>query len=222
MSNTIKFITKLNESFRDTDNDIDIIENEIYNLINSYDSYWYGDIEEYTPDEEWYEDDLAKLNELRNKYIELKSKRENEYIEELKSLPQPTDKRDFEGFDITKSDPSFAANILNNPEEYDYQVNKKQNYNAVYIAEVTPEQYIELCIEYGWKQSMRGKSIQYVYDQLGNDSHEKIHAYAERMKNDEKAPTPYIDIKRNEQEGRHRAFAAMEAGIQTIPVIILC
>ena len=211
------------ESFRDIDDDIEEVEGKISDLILSYDYGTYLDwrhLEDQQPkhEDEWYEDDLNDLKQLQQQLKDLKNKKQKEYEDTISKLPKETTRKEFDGFDISKTDPPYVGNLLNNEKEKQYYLDNK-GYTDIYIAEMTPQEYLELCGEYAWKR--RFKNIQQIYDNLPSSSKEVIHEYAQRMKNGEKAPTPYIDIKDMGQEGRHRAFAAIEAGIDIIPVVLM-
>lgn len=82
---------------------------------------------------------------------------------------------------------------------------------------MTPEQYLLLCGKYGWKNN-RYTSIDDILKYTPNK--ELIKQYAQMFKEGKRAPIPVLDIKHTGQEGRHRAFACIEAGITTIPVLI--
>ena len=50
-------------------------------------------------------------------------------------------------------------------------------------------------------------------------SQENVEKYAEEMKKGAKFPIGFYTVDKNSQEGRHRALAAMKAGIKEIPVV---
>ena len=93
---------------------------------------------------------------------------------------------------------------------------KKKGFTDVYIAEMTPEEYLLLCGKYGWKNTFTN------IDDIIKYTPEKnlIHKYADMFRQGYKAPMPVLNVKYLTQEGRHRALAAMEVGIKTIPVLI--
>ena len=205
-------IQLLSENFRDYTADIEELEDDLDRLLEL--------LNDAKLDEDWesvetYEKEIAdievSLQKLRN--IQL-----DEYEEEIDKLPKETNKTNFEGFDISKTDPSAAEDYIPGNPNREYML-KKYKYLGSHIAEMTPDEYLLLCGKYGWKQQFN--NVDEKYDNLSDQSKENIHKYAERMKNGEKAPMPYIDIKRQGQEGRHRAFAAKEAGIEKIPVLLI-
>lgn len=209
---------KLSEDFRDYDEDIDKLEDELYDLIYSIDTnIRWDDIYDYVCDEEMcYEDDIERIKELQTQIKDLQTKREQEYNEEIKDLPPRTTKTDFEGFDITKTDPPYDSYMLEGSPDREYYM-RKEGFSDVYIAEMTPDEYLLLCGKYGWKD--RFNDVDTIYNTSGTNK-DYVEEYAERMKNGEKAPMPVINVKNRGQEGRHRAFAAKLAGIKTIPVVI--
>lgn len=200
------------ESFRDYDN-------ELWGLYRKLDDLS-KDIEfaKQCNDLEYVEELETEYNELKVQYDELEKQQELEYQDEIKQLPKPTNKTEFEGFRLDKTEPTFNSYMIPGQPDRDYYM-KEGHYTDVYIAEMTPEQYLLLCGKYTWEA--RYDNVQDIYDSLSEKSHELIHQYAERMKQGEKAPMPYIDMKHETQEGRHRVFAALELGITSIPVLIL-
>lgn len=200
------------ESFRDYDEDMDELYDRLMDLSD--------DIEFAERCQDW--EDLETLqsqyDDIKAQYDALESKRTKEYQEEIKQLPGPTNKTEFEGFRIDETDPPYWGYMIPGQPDRDYYL-KKGKYIDSYIAEMTPEQYLLLCGKYAWKA--RYNNVQDIYDRLSKQSHELIHQYAEQMKQGDKAPLPHLDIKNAGQEGRHRAFAAMELGITSIPVLII-
>lgn len=95
----------------------------------------------------------------------------------------------------------------------------KYNYILAYIAEVTPDEYLLLCGKYAWRNQFT--SVEEITNQLSEKDWKDIHEMAELMKQGQKFGLPYVDILKCGQEGRHRALAAKEAGIKTIPCLIL-
>lgn len=212
---------KIEESFRDIDKDIEELENKLYDLISGVEVYNnIDDILEYEfSEEEFYGEDILRGQELQKQIKELYSKRQEEYNKEVSNLPKETNKTEFEGFDITDTDPRYPyIDMIKGSKDRDYCL-KKYGYDDVYIAEMTPEEYLLLCGKYGWKTTYT--DVKSIYNDLSDRSKRLIHEYATMFKEGKKAPMPTLDIKRQGQEGRHRAFACIEAGIKTMPVLIL-
>lgn len=79
---------------------------------------------------------------------------------------------------------------------------------------MTPDEYMDRCAKEIFKTPIEDS-----YD--GMEEKEAVHKYAEMMKNGTKFDMPYMDVKNLQQEGRHRALAAKELGIDKIPVLYL-
>ncbi len=209
--------SKLNENFRDYDSEISKLEDELYNLITSVDMFSPDiDILNYEFNDNFYDEDIQKGKQLQQRIKKLYDLQKAEYNQEIKDLPPETSKTDFEGFDITKTDPPFDEQMIKGSKDRDY-IMKKYGFTDVYIAEMTPDEYLLLCGKYGW-----GKQFDNVDDIYNNGATDKtkVKEYVERFKNGEKAPMPVLNVYKQGQEGRHRAFAAKLAGIKTIPVLI--
>lgn len=211
-------IETINEAFRDYDDNIGEVEDELYDLITSVDSFNnISDILTYEFDEnEFYEDDIKRGKALQQRLKMLYDLRKKEYDEEIKQLPPKTTKTNFEGFDITKTDPPYDEQMLEGSPDRDYLM-KKNGFTNVYIAEMTPDDYLLLCGKYGWGKIFN--SVEDIYNSSGVDKN-KVNEYVTKFKNGEKAPMPVLNVLKQGQEGRHRAFAAKLAGIETIPVLI--
>ena len=211
-------IETINEAFRDYDDNIGEVEDELYDLITSVDSFNnISDILTYEFDEnEFYEDDIKRGKALQQRLKMLYEKKKKEYDEEIKQLPPKTTKTNFEGFDITKTDPPYDEQMLEGSPDRDYLM-KKNGFTNVYIAEMTPDDYLLLCGKYGWGKTFN--SVEDIYNSSGVDKN-KVNEYVTKFKNGEKAPMPVLNVLKQGQEGRHRVFAAKLVGIETIPVLI--
>ena len=216
--NIFNITAKLLEGFRDYDRVIDDISAQMYNILDKY-RYWgegSANLSEMELDNDDMEtQDVIRFYNLQKKLIFLENQREEEYNNEVSNLPPETTKTNFEGFDITKTDPSYDEYFIKGNKDRDYVLNKG-GYTDAYIAEMTPEEYLKLCGKYGW---------QHIYDNIDEiiehtpDKH-LIDEYAEMFKQGKKAPMPVLDINHRSQEGRHRALACVKAGIKTMPVLI--
>ena len=206
---TIKLIE---ESYRDYDYDIDRLEGRLYKLHDLLDDTWDEDVEE-------KEDLQRQIDEVEKELQALKDQQQKEYNAMLKNLPPPTNKKIFPGFDITETDPPYWSQFIPGNKDRDY-IMENDKYTLAYIAEVTPEQYLELCSKHGW-----GKEIPYSLDNIINRLPDRDMSYLEEMvqalKDGAVFKLPYVDLKRHGQEGRHRALAAYYAGIKTIPCLII-
>lgn len=81
-----------------------------------------------------------------------------------------------------------------------------------YIAEMTPTEYLRQSAK------LHGTSVGHEGNFMDNAKCEK---YAKMMKQGVKFHLPVLDYAYNQQEGRHRAKAALMVGIDKIPVLIV-
>ena len=95
---------------------------------------------------------------------------------------------------------------------YDEYINGKQN--GGYIAEMSPAEYLKRCAY----QVFENATIE---STLAAINEKNVDEYAKKMESGEKFDMPYLNLKKGEQEGRHRAAAAMKAGIEKIPVLVV-
>ena len=95
---------------------------------------------------------------------------------------------------------------------YDEYLNGKQS--GGYIAEMSPAEYLKRCAY----QVFENATIE---STLAAINEKNVDEYAKKMESGEKFDMPYLNLKKGEQEGRHRAAAAMKAGIEKIPVLIV-
>lgn len=112
----------------------------------------------------------------------------------------------------------FGHIIYLGNKDREYMMNK-YGYTLAYIAEITPDEYLLLCGKYAWKNIYT--DVKQITDMLSEKDWKDIHEIAELMKQGQKFGLPYVDILQQGQEGRHRALAAKEAGIKTIPCLII-
>lgn len=95
---------------------------------------------------------------------------------------------------------------------YDEYLNGKQS--GGYIAEMSPAEYLKRCAY----QVFENATIE---STLAAINEKNVDEYAKKMESGEKFDMPYLNLKKGEQEGRHRAAAAMKAGIEKIPVLVV-
>jgi len=134
-------------------------------------------------------------------------------------LPKPTNKSNFEGFDISKvssNDDSYKLyqEFLDNPDMI-----KEKGFNKVYIAEMTPQEYMGLLRLY---INLVESDLDKLSDLNGEYSYfaKTCHDFANKMKQGDKFPLPILDFHYREQDGRHRVTAAYINNYSTIPVLI--
>lgn len=160
-----------------------------------------------------YYEELNKIEKERSKiFNEIDKIKNDEFINQggntyKGTLPKKAEKSSYECFilDTNEYHQDYLENI-------DYA--KSKGYNGVFISEMSPEEYMERCSKEVFKDP-----IEDVYD--GIDKKSNIERYADMMRSGTKFDMPYLDIKTQNQEGRHRALAAKQLGIKTIPVLYL-
>lgn len=198
------------ESFRDYDEDLEELRLKQFNLEDEI------EYAEKFDDQEYLAELKPEYEKVLQEIAEMESKRNKEYQDEIKQLPQPTEKTSFEYFDITRTSPPMHMDYLPDNKDREYML-KKYFYQDAYIAEMTPQQYLELCGKYSWIDTPT--DIDEIYKKMP-EKH-LVDEYVERFKAGEKAPMPVLNVADRGQEGRHRAFAAMKLGITEMPVLII-
>lgn len=171
--------------------------------------------------------DIYAPNEEENNYYEKLTEIQNE-ISKIHDTIGDIKKREFslQGGNIYKGtlprestkDSYECFNLDTNEYHQDYLENidyaKSKGYNGAFISEMTPEEYMERCSKEVFKTPLED-----TYD--GMERKDDTDEYAEMMKNGTKFDMPYIDTLNKNQEGRHRALAAKQLGIKSIPVLYL-
>ena len=114
---------------------------------------------------------------------------------------------EYEGFDMGKYTNSYQGSVLEG----------KVKGKTATVVEMTPDEYIERTYRQIFKKPTERADAFLEVPQHRED----IAKYAEAMRDGDKFPLPYLDYVAGQQEGRHRAFAAKEAGIDKIPVVII-
>lgn len=117
----------------------------------------------------------------------------------------------------------FSTDATDSPtiDEILFDQHKQQYYNEYKgwqgkVVTMSPEEYIQRC-----KQGFASIGEVGEVEAPRRESH-KTTQYAELMRQGEKFPMPYLDYRHGfSQEGLHRAFAAIQAGIEQIPVAII-
>lgn len=169
----------------------------------------------YVPDNnvnEYYNELIKLEKEESNILDEIQKLRDKEFSNQggntyKGNLPKEATKSSYEGFLLDTNE--YHQDYLENLEYA-----KSKGYNGAYIAEMSPDEYMDRCSKEVFKNP-----IEDTYD--GMDRKEDTNEYAEMMKSGTKFDMPYIDTKSKNQEGRHRALAAKQIGIKTIPVLYL-
>ena len=167
------------------------------------------------PDEEEhnYYDKLIKIeNEISDIYEQIQKLKDKEFENQggniyKGTLPRESTKDSYECFNLDTNE--YHQDYLEN---IDYA--KSKGYNGAFIAEMSPDEYMDRCSKEIFKDP-----IEDVYD--GMEKKDNVNKYADMMKSGTKFDMPYIDTLNKNQEGRHRALAAKQLGIKSIPVLYL-
>lgn len=141
-----------------------------------------------------------EAEEYGGKMDELKRQKRSEEIAEWGNPElKETTRKDFEGFTLESDVPALREKLKN---------------GSAKVVEMSPKEYLERCAFEIFTDSTLENTV------AGTESH-KVNKYADLMENGEKFPIPYLDYATNNQEGRHRALAAMMNGYETMPVAII-
>ena len=111
-------------------------------------------------------------------------------------------KSDYEGFRTDTTGTSFYDEILRG---------EKPNFSGR-IVEMSPKEYLQKCAF----EIFDGATIESTIRGVSKDNVKK---YKKMMQSGVKFDLPFLNFKERQQEGRHRAIAAYELGIDTIPVL---
>ena len=122
--------------------------------------------------------------------------------EQAEFSPQPLKRAsgdDYEGF-TTETDVPYIRELLDRGEAW--------------IAEMSPKEYLERCTFEIFHDSSLESTVAAV-------DFENANKYADQMESGERFAVPYLNFRSRNQEGRHRAVAAMLNGYTKIPVVII-
>lgn len=86
---------------------------------------------------------------------------------------------------------------------------------------MTPDEYMDKVFWLFWQKSSEFSMARPTRETALSTTPSIVSEYAKLMKKGTKFPIPYLDYVGFEQEGRHRAMAAKEAGIEQIPVLMV-
>lgn len=141
--------------------------------------------------------------ETGDKLREIKKKEHDKQVKNIHFQP-PADASsdDYEGF-TTKTTGTSA---------YDDYINGERNGGR--IAEMSPAEYLQRCAYQVFEDAT-------IESTLAAIDESNVKKYADMMKNGTKFDMPYLNFMSGQQEGRHRAAAAMQAGIDKIPVLVV-
>lgn len=144
-----------------------------------------------------------EMSEAGDRLREIKQKEHDKQMESV-HLGRPKDAAsdNYEGFNTKTTGTSY----------YDYYLNGERMGGR--IAEMSPKEYLQRCAY----QIFDSATIESTIAALDENNVKK---YAEQMKSGTKFDMPYLNFASSQQEGRHRAAAAMQLGLDKIPVLVV-
>lgn len=161
-------------------------------LKEEYDKAW----NEYNEaDHEWTE----KSSKLKSIDESQHSKQKEEWAKADKEFSTDL-KNEYPGFKVNESTTPYIDQLLKD--------------GKAQIVEMSPQMYLHEIAHNIFDRGTLETSLR------GTDV-KNINKYMQMMKDGTKFDTPYLNYRDKEQEGRHRAIAAMMLGVERIPVIII-
>ena len=144
-----------------------------------------------------------EMSEAGDRLREIKQKEHDKQMESV-HLGRPKDAAsdNYEGFNTKTTGTSYYDDYLNGERM------------GGRIAEMSPKEYLQRCAY----QIFDSATIESTIAALDENNVKK---YAEQMKSGMKFDMPYLNFASSQQEGRHRAAAAMQLGIDKIPVLVV-
>jgi hypothetical protein len=122
---------------------------------------------------------------------------EQQAAEHEYTMPMKSTKTEYEGFKIDHTGTSHGDDLM----------------EKGYLAEMSPKEYLERCAFEIFDNATIESTIR------GTEA-DSVAKYTKMMQEGVKFDTPYLDYVSGEQEGRHRALAAYNLGIEKIPVVV--
>ena len=147
--------------------------------------------------------EINDINAQRNILIEDRDyQKANERLSRLDNYESgefvPAQREDYVGFDTSKG--GMADDLKSGKAK---------------LVEMSPEEYIRRCAF-----EIFGDDFATIESVLSTREQGLIDKYAQSMREGARFDTPYLDYTSGNQEGLHRALAAYEAGIDTMPVMV--
>lgn len=148
---------------------------------------------------------IFELNAERDKYDNIASEyaleaRINQLDEWEVHQPKKATESKYEGFSTTTTGVPY--------------MDRRLQEGKGYIAEMSPLEYLQRCAY----EIFGGRATIESQINAGNDINTT--EYAEKMRNGLEFDMPYLNYSSENQEGRHRAIAAMKLGIEKMPVFV--
>lgn len=152
--------------------------------------------------------EVQKYGKLRDEYSEkmneIKTIAHNQQISEYTyTKPKPATQKEYDGFKTDDTGTSYYNDILTG-----------ERRSKSYLAEMSPKEYIKRCAFDIFDNATIESTIH------GTNS-DNVAKYTKMMAEGTKFDLPYLNYQSQNQEGRHRALAAYNLGIEKIPVLIV-
>lgn len=177
------------------------------------------------PENEWSEDDKMLVEVLGNSYAPVNPEWIATHNEQEKAITE-CNKADRKARKILlEAEPAPHLKDFDSPKDAagEYKGFKTNDTGTATdkkgarVVEMSPKEYLERCA--AMFNDVDGIETNLSIQVAGLD-HDNVKKYAKLMKDGVKFSTPWLDERGiNGQEGRHRAAAAYEAGIEKIPVL---
>lgn len=192
---------------------VDGISEEEWKELNKAEKQMFIDMNRGETEHDKWIRELMSIDERKSDLLTKMKAIQNEAFEKeggntfKDKLPDKAKKEDYDGF--SKDTNTYKQDYLE-----DVKYAKSKGYSEVYIAEMSPKEYMERCAKEVFEIP-----VEDVYSGMLNKADTNM--YTRMMKSGTKFDMPYLDAKTKQQEGRHRALAAEKLGIKKIPVLYL-
>lgn len=144
-----------------------------------------------------------EMTEAGDKLREIKKKEHDKQVDGLHfQSPANAASDDYEGFTTKTTGTSYYDDYLNGEK------------HGGRICEMSPAEYLKRCAYQVFDDAT-------IESTLAAIDESNVKKYAEQMKSGTKFDMPYLNFMSGQQEGRHRAAAAMQLGIDKIPVLVV-
>lgn len=145
-----------------------------------------------------YREAEKERNRAGEKLAEIKEEAHKQQAAEHEyTMPKKATQTEYEGFKTDETGTSHGNDLL----------------RKGYLAEMSPKEYISRCAYEIFETGTMESTI------YGTEA-ANVAKYTKMMQDGVKFDTPYLDYVGGQQEGRHRALAAYNLGIEKIPVVI--
>lgn len=150
----------------------------------------------------------SKQDVASNSMHEIKERAHREQMADVSfDKPKKANQDSYKGFKSDDTGVSYYNDLM------DSKIADKKGLKT-YIAEMSPKEYIQRCAY----EIFEGGTME---STLGAVDRDNLAKYTKMMQDGAKFDMPYLNYADSGQEGRHRALAAYNNGIDTIPVLIV-